>query len=432
MKRHRIIWINIIFWVVFTIIIFIDYEPIWERGDAITLAFLNLIIDCPLAFLFLYLFEIMYEKKYIKKLLGIYDDNNFTYQFTFLFSIAVIAVVLAIIDGSIFLWLVTGHWTSIPKPNEQNQTIPIIIDGWFSANEKHNGILEVVSTFLSKKLKTIGIEFPIYVGLTKNQVEKIHEIYRNVPEALFSFGLFTGVRMAFKYFDRTSILEMRNTIIEQDKSNLAALLEHQKKLSLVNEKNLRWQINPHVLTNALTSVRMQIISDKKDDALNMLSRVFDTQHYLLNQGVLDEVTIIGELDFIEKYIDRYTKTLENFTYEIFQSNIDSSSKIAPLLLIDLVENAIKYGDTKTPVKIFADIQKDIFKFKVQNTSSNNPENEIHRNKGSVSSVNRIGGIGLVNMINRLDILYGENYMYKKWERDLITGIISTSLEIKLK
>jgi two-component system, LytTR family, sensor kinase len=416
MKKHRTRWINIIFWVVFTIIIFIDYEPIWELGDAITLAFLNLIIDCPLAFLFLYLFEGMYEKKYIKKLLNIYDDNNFTYQFTFLFSIALIAIALAFIDGSIFLWLVTGHWTNIPKTNEQNQILPIIIDGWFSANEKNDGFFNVVTTFLSEKLKVVGIKnFPIYNGLSKSQVGKIHEVYRNVPEALFSFGLFTGVRMAFKYFDKTSTLETE--------------LKHEKELSVVNEKNLRWQIKPHVLTNALTSVRMLIISNKKDEALSMLSRVFETQQYVLEKGNSNEVSIIDELDFIEKYIDRYTKITENFTYKILKNNIDPFSKIAPLLLIDLVENAIKYGDTKTPIKIFADIQKDIFIFKVQNSSSNNPDNEIHNKSGSA---NRIGGIGLVNMINRLDILYGENYKYKKWERDLVTGIVSSSLEIKLK
>jgi Histidine kinase len=414
MKKHNIVWINIIFWVVFTLIIFIDYEPIWLRSDAKMLAFLNLMIDCPLAFLFLYLFEIMYEKKYIKKLLGINDDNNFTYQFTFLLSIAVIAVVLAAIDGCLFLWLVTGHWKSFT-----NESKPII-NGFFS----ENGGVKDVSTFLAQKLRIIGFNLPIYEGLSKFQVEKIHQYYRNVPEALFSFGLFTGVRMAFKYFDSTRSLEFENERKDTQKSILESDLAHQKELSLSNEKNLRWQIKPHVLINAIETIDSYIELKEPKSASDMLKRVAKIQQYLLDHSTENVVLIEEELNFIEDYLSRYkVVNVDNFNYEFVKNNITSKHQIAPLLLIDLVENAIKYNNNKTPIRVYASVENDYFTFEVQNTSN---DTKRIQDKGK-----RTGGIGLINMERRLNILYEDRFIFNKWKKDDKTEIISTSLKIKL-
>jgi LytS/YehU family sensor histidine kinase len=97
----------------------------------------------------------------------------------------------------------------------------------------------------------------------------------------------------------------------------------------------------------------------------------------------------------------------------------SNQKIAPLLLIPLVENGFKHGikgDTENAfIHIFIEIEEQNFHFNVKN------------NKGQVDEIEsgKFNGIGLQNVQRRLELLYPEKHKMKINETN-------TSFEVDLK
>lgn len=130
------------------------------------------------------------------------------------------------------------------------------------------------------------------------------------------------------------------------------------------------------------------------DAIVTLSELM---RYMLYETDNKTVALEKEINYIHNYIELQKLRLNNIE-DIF-INVHGNTKnkfIEPLLLISFVENAFKYGtDYKgaTYVKIKIFILENNFDFWIENTIENyvkDPENS---------------GIGLVNIQNRLDLLY---------------------------
>ncbi len=109
----------------------------------------------------------------------------------------------------------------------------------------------------------------------------------------------------------------------------------------------------------------------------------------------------GEISLLENYIAlerlRYDERLEvSFTH-----NVSSQTRIAPLILLSIVENAFKHGageDAGSPKITIHLIQKeDMLTFMVFNTTTNQ------------SQENSSGAIGLGNIKKQLELLYPKTH-----------------------
>ena len=127
--------------------------------------------------------------------------------------------------------------------------------------------------------------------------------------------------------------------------------------------------------------------------------------YLLYATKQPKQDLIKELDCIQNYIDleriRFDDSLE---VDISISGDLANKKIAPMLLIPLIENSFKHGANQSIGKMYIEVviqvEQDILSFKVSNTI---PQNG---NTGNISE--RIGGIGLSNVKKRLELGYGKD------------------------
>ena len=162
-------------------------------------------------------------------------------------------------------------------------------------------------------------------------------------------------------------------------------------------KFLKAQFQPHFLFNALNTIYFQI--DENNEAprktIEMLTDLLRYQLYDVNTPV----SVKQEFDFISTYIDfqraRMKKSL------ILDVSLDSSLNeciIHPLLLFPFVENAIKYVGGEYWIRIIARPEGDCLCFKVANSI---PHDMEARTKHK--------GIGLDNLVKRLDLLYPERY-----------------------
>jgi len=159
---------------------------------------------------------------------------------------------------------------------------------------------------------------------------------------------------------------------------------------------LRKQTNPHFLFNSLNSIYS--LAHKKSDLVpDAIVTLSELMRYMLYETDNKTVALEKEINYIQNYIELQKLRLNDIEDIVVNVHGNTKNKqIEPLLLISFVENAFKYGtDYKgaAHVKIKIFILEDNLDFWIENKIENyikDPENS---------------GIGLVNIQNRLDLLY---------------------------
>lgn len=124
-----------------------------------------------------------------------------------------------------------------------------------------------------------------------------------------------------------------------------ALRQQQRALEIEN-RFLRFQLDPHFLSNALVSIQRFVLENKSTEAANYLTKFSRLMRQLLEYSREEMITIEEEIDLLRNYLDiQKLRLKDKFTYEI---KIDpalslSDARIQPMFAQPFVENAIEHG-----------------------------------------------------------------------------------------
>lgn len=127
--------------------------------------------------------------------------------------------------------------------------------------------------------------------------------------------------------------------------------EKQNRLSLQNEKLkaellfLKSQVSPHFLFNSLNNI-YSLSVNKHDNAPVMIEKLSDILRYIIYEGNKQDVMLEREMELISNFIDlqllKKLKAEKNISISI--EGLHSSQRIAPLILINIIENCFKHSD----------------------------------------------------------------------------------------
>ena len=204
---------------------------------------------------------------------------------------------------------------------------------------------------------------------------------------LLMFGANLGTKLYFRTRSDQRKLQ------ELEKQNLEQQLEY-----------LKYQINPHFFMNTLNNIHalVDIEPTKAQDTILELSKMM---RFVLYEGDKSGVPLNRELEFIRTYITlmqlRYTDKVK-ITLDLPTEVPDKT--MPPLMLVSFIENAFKHGvsyqhDSFIEVKVSIDEplpEVTHLHFSCRNSKAEHPNQEK-------------GGVGLVNVKKRLDLLYDKNY-----------------------
>ncbi len=181
------------------------------------------------------------------------------------------------------------------------------------------------------------------------------------------------------------------------------ILETQLQLKEQELHYLKRQIHPHFLFNTLNTIYGFAIKQSKQtpEIILKLSNLLD---YILYQVNKPNVSLKEEVLHIKEYIElEKIRFQESLKVDFSAGEIDENIRVAPMLLIPLVENAFKHGtleDGFLTIDIQISLAGQQLTFRISNSyreANNNPKN---------------GGIGLENIRKRLDLNYADNYELK--------------------
>lgn len=179
------------------------------------------------------------------------------------------------------------------------------------------------------------------------------------------------------------------------------LLKNFYQTQRLKEENLKLeisylhaQINPHFLLNTLTAIYNMVMDNPKaSKSIETLSALL---HYSLYDTGSEKVPLDKEVQFIKDYIKLARIRLNrNKKLKLTITGSPKGLTIAPLILVNLVENCIKHGLHRVSGAAEAEVAINI----ENDTISLSTYNKTPDLSGTV------GGIGLHNTQRRLNIYY---------------------------
>jgi two-component system LytT family sensor kinase len=178
----------------------------------------------------------------------------------------------------------------------------------------------------------LTIRFLIYKFGEPYLPEKLDSLFLASTWAIYTMGV-AGLNTIFfiKYF------------ISRWKDSLVQAQRLEKEKSQVQFDNLKNQLNPHFLFNALTSLNT-LITENPTLASQFLQQMSKVYRYVLQNRDKNFVSLQTELDFIGHYVflaeTRFADALK------IKFTIDDSAKdkaIVPVTLQILIENSMKHN-----------------------------------------------------------------------------------------
>jgi sensor histidine kinase YesM len=210
----------------------------------------------------------------------------------------------------------------------------------------------------------------------------INDAMRSIPLILMIFMFLTISYIIFSWvYEKIKIIrELKNEKLQSD-------------LSL-----LRSQINPHFFFNTLNNLYGLAI-EKSEETPKTILKLSEMMRYTIYDGKKDAVNLEKEINFLKNYIDLHTiRHFNKIDVKFDINNEQPNQKIAPLLLINLLENAFKHGAEKLEKEAFIHINisntNNIFNFVIENNFEDEESSK---------------GIGLENLKRRLQLLYPNSH-----------------------
>lgn len=203
--------------------------------------------------------------------------------------------------------------------------------------------------------------------------------------------------------------------------NLLEEMKWQEKELRTSELNmLISQINPHFLYNTLDTIYMLARISKEETTMRMIQALSKYLRLSLSKGN-DVVTIEDELENVKSYMEiQQIRNANLFQYEV-DCQVDAKEiYVLKLLLQPLVENAIKYGFCDIyeggEIRIGIRLVENELELSVYNSGKPmekemcrklNELNQLSMAQMKESFPNKKKGYGIVNILTRLRLKYGD-------------------------
>ena len=197
---------------------------------------------------------------------------------------------------------------------------------------------------------------------------------------------------------------------------------HSEKL-LAELNFLKSQINPHFLFNTLNNIYAYVQTGHPNTA-PMLERLSSILRYMVYDCSASKVALLKEVQAIEDLFEMYkmkNSGQQNLSLQV--QGVKGYHLVAPLILINLVENAFKHSDALNNAAGYINITLGVTEagrctLTITNTVKQAPPGQKPD-----------GGIGLENTLKRLALQYGSAYTL---EQNLQNAVYKAALSLPLE
>lgn len=216
----------------------------------------------------------------------------------------------------------------------------------------------------------------------------VMQIAEDAISRYFFLAAWAGLYLALSYASDAHRVERR-----------AARLERAAQQAEL--RSLRYQVNPHFLFNTLNSLSSLVMKDRRDEAERMIMSLSTFYRTSLTSDPLEDVPLEEEVHLQTLYLDiEAVRFPDRLVTDIAIPPALLGACVPGLILQPLVENAIKYGVSRTssPVTIRIEAREEdgLLHLCVSDNGDRPP-----------AEADRGNGIGLANVRDRLAARFGD-------------------------
>jgi two-component system sensor histidine kinase YesM len=187
----------------------------------------------------------------------------------------------------------------------------------------------------------------------------------------------------------------------------------EQELKRKSELNtLQSQINPHFLYNTLDSIVWMAENEKTNDVIIMVTALAKLFRISLSKGK-NIITVKEELEHVRNYlIIQKRRYLNKFEFDFHIDERTLNLKTLKLILQPIVENSIyhgiKYMVDEGSIKISVSIIDNKLVYEVEDNGVGMSKETLQKLQSTDFKENDMG-VGVINVNQRLKLLYGEEY-----------------------
>ena len=246
-------------------------------------------------------------------------------------------------------------------------------------------VLSILGYLLAQSL----FDYYLYgyvIGPMRNS-DIVEALSYNFFSTLWYLGLMLALKLSIDWYEQQRILQKITVEKLQAEVNF-----------------LRSQVNPHFLFNVLNNLYALTLK-KSDLAPDVVLKLSEMMEYMLYDSDDSKVLLQKEIGYLNTYLELEKLRLGSHSdISLTVSGDLNGQVIAPLLLLPLVENAMKHGVSKQNGNawLHGDLQvsKSLVKLNIENSKP-----LLNRHEGK-------GGIGLDNLRKRLELLYPSRHQLR--------------------
>ncbi|MBN8653404.1 MAG: histidine kinase [Cytophagales bacterium] len=120
----------------------------------------------------------------------------------------------------------------------------------------------------------------------------------------------------------------------------------QQQMLQIENRFLRFQLDPHFISNALVSIQRFMLENNAMTASGYLAKFSRLMRQLLEYSRAELITIEEEIDLLKNYLDIQKLRLKDrfvYTIEVDEKLLITEQRIPPMFTQPFVENAIEHG-----------------------------------------------------------------------------------------
>jgi two-component system, LytTR family, sensor kinase len=182
---------------------------------------------------------------------------------------------------------------------------------------------------------------------------------------------------------------------------------------------LKNQLDPHFLFNSL-NVLTSLIEENTDNAQKFTTSLSKVYRYVLEQKNKDLVTVDEELEFAKTYMSLLKMRFEDsIIFDIPEKASNSESKVVPLSLQLLLENAVKHNTVTSSKPLHIKIYEANGTLVVEN------------NLQPKQIIKKSSGVGLSNIMQRYQLLTNKKVNINQQAKSFAVAIPMLTKQIKI-
>lgn len=294
-------------------------------------------------------------------------------------------------------------------------------------------VYEVYSVFIIAGF----VAFVLIIFLSRKVSEKLTEPIREINDYMIRFDdtKFNDYLHLHTNTELDTIGSSYNAMIDRVSGLMDKVREDEKMIREQEIHSLVNQLHPHFLYNTLDTIYMLARISHEETIMKMIYALSKYLRINLSKGA-DEIPAARELEHVCAYMDIQKIRNDNlFDYKAVCDDSVKNLKICKLILQPLAENAVKHGFSEMTEGGFIEIHigrgEDRLVITVENNglpieaaqlAQLNAMEHLPMEDIGAASKDREGGYGLINIVARLRLKYGDGvrFYYATGEKTVCT------------